>query len=141
MYQVSFSSCLPNKKGRRTPDRRLLFRLIRLLGNGPPRSSSSKSYIETSTKLQHTRDVAMPMYTCILGKQNVEATCPKGKFEIFKFFVNSCNELNVFNFRLQDLYKSILLTDLESALDQKVEQDLWVFFHYCFKMILQKLGA
>lgn len=27
--------------------------------------------------------------------------------------------------RLQDLYKSILLTDLESALDQKVEQDLW----------------
>lgn len=27
--------------------------------------------------------------------------------------------------RLQDLYKSILLTDLESALDKKVEQDLW----------------
>lgn len=26
--------------------------------------------------------------------------------------------------RLQDLYKSILLTDLESALDKKVEQDL-----------------
>ena len=59
-----------------------------------------------------------------LGQANVEATCPKGKFDIFKFFVNSCNELNFFNFRLQDLYKSILLTDLESALDQKVEQDL-----------------
>lgn len=27
--------------------------------------------------------------------------------------------------RLQDLYKSILLTDLESGLDKKVEQDLW----------------
>lgn len=27
-------------------------------------------------------------------------------------------------FRLQDLYKSILLTDLESGLDKKVEQDL-----------------
>ena len=59
-----------------------------------------------------------------LGQANVEATCPKGKLEIFKFFLNSCNELSFFNFRLQDLYKSILLTDLESALDQKVEQDL-----------------
>ena len=65
--------------------------LIGPLGNGPPRSSSSKSYIETSTKLQHTRDVATALYTFILGKQNVEATCPKGKLEIFKFFFfNSC---------------------------------------------------
>ena len=48
----------------------------------------------------------------------------------------------ILNFRLQDLYKSILLTDLESALDKKVEQDLWVFFfHDCFKIILQKLSA
>ena len=44
------------------------------------------------------------------------------------FFLIHVNELNFLNFRLQDLYKSILLTDLESALDQKVEQDLWVFF-------------
>lgn len=36
----------------------------------------------------------------------------------------SLDGLFFFLARLQDLYKSILLTDLESALDKKVEQDL-----------------
>ena len=82
--------------------------------------------IETSTKPQHTRGVSYtPVYMYVSwASKMLKLLVQKEIWKYSSFFSNSCNELNFLNFRLQDLYKSILLTDLESALDKKVEQDL-----------------
>ena len=42
-------------------------------------------------------------------------------------------EVSLSRARLRDVYKALLLQDLELALDQKVEQELW---NNCYKEIL-----